>query len=209
MRVTAAAAVAVAFAAGGCGSGPRQDADEPEGDYRLEVAAASFPAKQSIAERTTLAIRVRNADSKTAPDVAVTVETDAAAPGESAVAFGQRSGDDLQADSSRPVWIVDSGPSGGDSAATNTWTLGRLKPGQSKSFTWQVTAVRAGTYTVNYRVSPGLNGRARIAGGSRSQGSFKVAIADDPVPARVDENGNVVRGEEAGRSGGGSDDDSG
>ena len=208
MRVTAAAAVAVALAAGGCGSGPRQDADEPEGEYRLEVSSASFPAEQSIAEASTLKIAVRNADSKAAPNVAVTVETGAATPGESAVAFGQRTGDDQQADSSRPIWILDSGPAGGDSAASNTWTLGRLAAGQSKTFEWRLTAVQAGDYTVNYRVSPGLNGRARLAGGGKTSGSLKVSIADDPVPARVDDNGNVVRGEEAG-SGGGSDDDSG
>jgi hypothetical protein len=206
MRVTAAAAVAVALAAGGCGSGPRQDADEPAGDYRLEVAAASFPPKQSIAQSSTLAISVRNADSKTAPDVAVTVETTAATPGESAVSFGQRSGDDLQADSARPVWILDSGPAGGDSAASNTWALGRLAPGRSKTFKWRVTAVQPGSYTISYRISPGINGRARLAGGGRTQGSFKVSIADDPVPARVDGNGNVVRGEEAGRGGGASND---
>jgi hypothetical protein len=206
MRVTAAAAVAMALAAGGCGGSERQDADEPEGDHRLEVSAASFPGKQSIAERSTLAISVRNADSKAAPNVAVTVETAAATPGESAVSFGQRSGDDQQADSSRPIWILDSGPAGGDSAASNTWTLGRLEVGQSKTFKWRVTAVQAGSYTLNYRVSPGLNGRARIAGGGKTHGSLKVSIADDPVPARVDDNGNVVRGEEAGPSGGDSED---
>jgi hypothetical protein len=205
MRVTAAAAVAVALAAGGCGSGPRQDADEPTGNYRLEVTAASFPPKQSIAESSTLAISVRNADSKTAPDVAVTVETTAATAGESTVSFGQRSGDDQEADSARPVWILDSGPAGGDSAATNTWTLGRLAPNQSKTFRWRVTAVQAGNYTIDYRISPGLNGRARVAGGGRTQGSFKVSIAGDPVPARVDGNGNVVRGEEAGRRGSAAD----
>lgn len=208
MRVTAAAAVAVALAAGGCGSGPRQDADEPEGEYRLEVSAASFPAEQSIAEASTLKISVRNDDSKAAPNVAVTVETAAATPGESAVSFGQRSGDDQQADSSRPIWILDRGPAGGDSAASNTWTLGRLAAGRSKTFEWRVTAVQAGDYTVNYRVSPGLNGRARLAGGGKTSGSLKVSISGDPVPARVDDNGNVVRGEEAG-SGGDSEDDSG
>ena len=34
----------------GCGGGPRQDADEPTGTYKLEVAAAKFPASQSIAQ---------------------------------------------------------------------------------------------------------------------------------------------------------------
>ena len=200
-----AAAAAVVLAAAGCG-GARQDEGERKADYRLEVAAASFPAQQSIAQRSTLSIRVRNADSKTAPNVAVTVETAPAKPGGAAVSFGQRGDDNRQSDSARPIWIVDTGPTGGDAAATNTWALGRLKPGQAKTFTWRVTAVVPGTYTIHYRISPGLNGRARLTGGGHTTGSFKVSIADEPVPARVDDNGNVVRGEEAGPGGGSSGD---
>ncbi|HYM57962.1 MAG TPA: hypothetical protein VES79_08360 [Solirubrobacteraceae bacterium] len=194
----------MAVVAGGCGASPRQDENEPEGNYRLEVSSASFPAQQSIAQSSTLSIRVRNADSKAAPSVAVTVETASAKPGESALSFGQRIEDNRRSDSSRPIWILDTGPTGGDTAATSTWALGRLKPGQAKTFNWRLTAVEPGTYTINYRISPGLDGRARLTGGGRTKGSFKVRIAGDPVPARVDDNGNVVRGEEAGGSGGSS-----
>ncbi len=199
-RLTAAAIFWVALSVGGCGGGPRQDASEKKANYRLEVASASFPAQQAIAQRSTLAIRVHNTDTKTAPNVAVTVETAAAKPGQSSTAFGQAGGDSRQADANRPVWIVDTGPTGGDSAASNTWALGRLAPGQTRTFQWRVTAVLPGNYTINYRVSPGLNGNARLAGGGRTKGSFKVNIDDKPVPARVDDNGNVVRGQEAGRS---------
>ena len=194
------AALAAAALVAGCGGAPRQDADEPKGSYKLEVANASFPAAQSIAESSTMSIRVRNADSKAAPNVAVTVETDPSKQGEGSVAFGQRVGDTRLSDPSRPIWIVDAGPQGGDSAATNTWSLGRLKPGQSKDFRWKVTAVQPGSYTIKYRISPGLDGRARLARGGRTSGSFKVQIDDKPVPARVDDDGNVVRGEEPGAS---------
>jgi hypothetical protein len=196
---TVAALATAAFVAG-CGGGPRQDEDEPKGSYRLEVAGAKFPASQSIAESATMEVRVRNADSKTAPNVAVTVETDPSKPGEGIVAFGQRSDDPRLSDPERPVWVVDEGPAGGDSAATNTWTLGALKAGQTKTFRWKVTAVEPGTYTIKYRISPGIDGRARLARGGRTAGSFRVDIADKPVPARVDDNGNVVRGEAPGAS---------
>ena len=53
----------------------------------------------------------------------------------------------------------------------------------------------AGTYTVNYRVSPGLYGKAVAANGQRTTGSFPVEISDQPVPARVNADGEVVRGE--------------
>jgi hypothetical protein len=190
-----AAALATVLLPTGCGGSPRQDADERKGTYKLAVADAKFPASQAIAESSTMSIRVRNDDTKAAPNVAVTVETDAAKPGQGPSPFGQRVDDARLSDSERPIWIVDNGPSGGDSAATNTWALGRLKAGQTKEFRWQVTAVVPGSYTIKYRISPGLNGRARLASGGRTDGAFKVRIDDKPVAAHVDDDGDVVRGE--------------
>lgn len=195
-----AAVLATAVIMTGCGSGPRQDEAERSGSYKLEVADAKFPAAQSIAESATLEVQVRNSDSKAAPNVAVTVETDPAKAGEGTVAFGQRVDDDRLSDPERPVWIVDEGPTGGDSAATNTWALGRLEAGQTKTFRWRVTAIEPGSYTIKYRVSPGLNGKAKLAGDSRGDGSFRVTIDDKPVPARVNDKGEVVRGEAPGAS---------
>ena len=192
-----AAAIATVLLASGCGS-PRQDADEPKGSYQLEIADATFPATQSIAQSATMSIRVRNADTKAVPNVAVTVETDPGKPGDGTAAFGQRKDDPRLSDPERPIWVVDTGPAGGDSAATNTWALGRLKAGQTKEFRWKVTAVEPGSYTIKYRISPGLSGRARLARGGRTNGSFRVQIQDKPVPARVDDNGKVVRGEAPG-----------
>jgi hypothetical protein len=184
----------------GCGSGPRQDADEPSGSYKLEVAAAKFPASQSIAQDSRMIVTVRNDDTKAAPNVAVTVETDASKAGQGTVAFGQRVDDSRLSDNERPVWVVNEGPAGGDSAATNTWALGRLGAGETKTFTWKVTAVEAGSYTLRYRISPGLAGKAKLADGGRTDGLFKVTIDDKPVPARVNDKGQVVRGEAPGAS---------
>ena len=157
-----------------------------------------FPASQSIAQDSRMIVTVRNDDTKAAPNVAVTVETDPSKAGQGTVAFGQRVDDSRLADNERPVWIVNEGPPGGDSAATNTWALGRLGAGETKTFTWKVTAVEAGSYTIHYRVSPGLSGKAKLAAGGRTDGSFKVTIDDKPVPARVNDKGQVVRGEAPG-----------
>jgi hypothetical protein len=184
----------------GCGSGPRQDADEPSGSYKLEVAAAKFPASQSIAQDSRMIVTVRNDDTKAAPNVAVTVETDPSKAGQGTVAFGQRVNDSRLSDNERPVWIVNEGPAGGDSAATNTWALGRLGAGETRTFTWKVTAVEPGSYTLRYRISPGLAGKAKLASGGRTDGLFKVTIDDKPVPARVNDKGQVVRGEAPGAS---------
>ena len=194
LTMTVLATVLVA----GCGSGPRQDADEPSGSYKLEVAAAKFPASQSIAQDSRMIVTVRNDDTKAAPNVAVTVETDPSKAGQGTVAFGQRVNDSRLSDNERPVWIVNEGPPGGDSAATNTWALGRLGPGETKTFAWKVTAVEPGTYTLRYRISPGLAGKAKLAAGGRTDGTFKVTIDDKPVPARVNDKGQVVRGEAPG-----------
>jgi hypothetical protein len=183
---------------GGCGGGPRQDAAEPSGSYKLEVSGAQFPASQAIAQKARMIVRVHNADSKAVPNVAVTVETDPQKSGGGTVAFGQRVSDDRLSDPERPVWVVDQAPTGGDSAATNTWTLGRLGAGETKTFVWRVTAVQAGDYTIRYRIAPGITGKARLAAGGRTDGLFRVRIDDKPVPARVDDNGNIVRGEAPG-----------
>jgi hypothetical protein len=186
---------ALALALAACG-GERQDANEPEGEFTLQVVDASFPARQTTAQHSTMRISVRNTDDRELPNLAVTVET-APAPGEAATAFAVASDDPRLADRNRPVWILDKGPTGGDSALTNTWALGPMFPGQTREIEWRLTAVKAGDYTVNYKVSPGLNGKAVPAKGQRTTGSFKVTVSDEPVPARVNGKGEVVR-EEAG-----------
>jgi hypothetical protein len=185
---------AVVLTAAGCG-GSRQDADEPEGEFTLQVVDASFPAKQTTAQHATMRLTVRNTDDRELPNLAVTVETEPGVKGTAPAAFGQAGSDTRLADADRPIWIVDREPKGGESAYTNTWAMGRMFPGETKEVEWRLTAVRPGTYTINYRVSPGLNGKAVPANGQRTTGSFQVQISDEPVPARVNGKGEVVRGE--------------
>ena len=183
----------VGLALSGCGS-ERQDEDEPEGEFTLEIVDASFPARQTTAQHATMRLSVRNTDDRNLPNLAVTIDTEAPGGGEPASAFAVTSTDPRLADPDRPVWIVDRGPEGGDAAATNTWSLGPVFPGQTREVEWRLTAVRPGNYTVNYRVSPGLDGKAVPANGQRTTGSFRVRISDEPVPARVNAKGEVVRG---------------
>ena len=177
----------------GCGGGARQGAGEPSGDFKVEVADASFPRAQHIAQTVFLRVRVRNADSRALP-VAVTIETSAPNRAVASSSFGQGSIDPQLADSSRPVWVLDRGPRGGDTAANNTWSAGTLKPGESRLLTWRLVAAKAGAYTMTYRVSPGLTGKGKPASVARSGGRFRVVIADRPVPARVGPGGSVIRG---------------
>ena len=190
---------AFALALGGCGGGDRQDKDAPSGDFQLDVTGATFPAKQQVAGATTLKLEVVNKGDKAVPNLSVVVETKPTTAGQSSSAFGTRSGDTSLQDSERPVWVLDAGPKGGDSAYVDTWAVGPLGPGATKTLEWKVTPVQPGEYTIAWRLAPALVGDVHLQGG-RTQGSFDVTISDEPVPAHVGKDGEVVRGEEAGSS---------
>lgn len=171
----------------GCGGGEsaRQDADEPSGTWTVDVVEAEFPRSQRLAEQETLRVRVRNTADRAIPNLAVTVDS-----------FSRRSEQANLADPNRPVWIVDDGPRGGTTAYTNTWALGRVPAGQTKTFEWKVTPVEAGTHKVSYRVAAGLDGKAkaRLDGGDRPEGTFTVRVSKEPSQSRVDpDTGDVIR----------------
>lgn len=193
--------------AAGCGGGTRQDANEPSGTFAVEVVRASFPLKQAIARPAVLRLRVRNTGASTVPNVAVTVDS-----------FEYVSNYPELAANKRPIWAIETGPGvvakrpvqsaavappgGGQTAYVNTWALGALAPGRARTFTWHVTAVKAGVYTVHYTVAAGLSGKARAladlrsgAGGRIPHGRFTVAIAPKPPATHVNPNtGQIAAG---------------
>jgi hypothetical protein len=183
-RTAAALAALAAVGAPGCGSGERQDADEPDGSFRVEVVDASFPARQRLAQQSEMTITVRNAGPDTVPNLAVTVD-----------ALSRRSEEPGLAASGRPVWVVDREPRGGTTAYANTWSQDAVAPGQTRTFTWTVTAVVPGRHELTYRVAAGLDGRAKAVtrAGRAPQGSFSVSVTARPARERVDpETGDVV-----------------
>ena len=95
------------------------------------------------------------------------------------------------------MWIVDEGPRGGSTAFTNTWALEGLAPGQTKTFSWKVTPVEAGRYSVKYTVAAGLDGKARARtadGDGPVRGTFRVRVDDRPSSSRVNpDTGEVER----------------
>lgn len=208
------AGIGSCLALAACGSGARQDATEPSGKFKVEVAAASFPASQTLSEHTHMTIAVHNSGAKTIPDVAVTIcNTTCAYPapkgqGTSAQAFSADLRQQYLANPSRPIWVVDQGPgpcqyscrNGGAGAAvtaySNTWALGVLRPGRTLRFTWKLTAVSPGRHVVAWQVAAGLNGKAKavLSDGSRPEGQFAVDISHAPQQSYVNNNGQIVVG---------------
>ena len=69
-----AAFCAVALAA--CGGGERQDEDEPEGEFPVEIVSAEFPPKQRLAQTSELTLAVANVGDEALPELAITVFTE-------------------------------------------------------------------------------------------------------------------------------------
>jgi hypothetical protein len=194
-RILLATGVAAVVAAGllaGCGAGERQDADEPAGTFKVDVVKTSFPKHQRLSDSARMRIVVRNADTRTIPNVAVSVLSDDPKGGGG---FATRSEASGLSDPTRQLWIVDRGPRGGDTAYVSTWALGPLPPGRSRTFEWHVTPVVAGSHTLRWRVAAGLNGKARAQtrGGREASGIFPVNVSSKPAPVTVDpKTGDIV-----------------
>jgi hypothetical protein len=183
-----AALAPAALLLSGCGGGARADAGEPAGTFPMKVLQASFPTTQSIARPTRFSLQVQNTGSRNVPNVAVTIDS-----------FDYISDYPELAARKRPVWAIERGPGavgsppvetqnvsepgGGQTAYVNTWALGALAPGATKTFVWQVVPVKAGSYTVHYAVAAGLAGKAkaRLVTGAAVDGQFAVEIK--PAPA--------------------------
>ncbi len=201
-----AAVLALAVILAGCGSGSRQNASQPSGDYTVQVPRPRFPASQKLSEYTDLVIAVRNAGTKTIPDVAVTIADPALAFPSSAAAFGSNLNLPGVAGHSRAAWIVERGPgrcghgcrAGGQgvvvSASGKTWALGALKPGATARFDWSLSAVEPGAHVIRYRVAAGRNGKtkAQLAGGAPPIGTLRVTISGKPLQSRVNSRGQIV-----------------
>jgi hypothetical protein len=202
MAVGAALACTMALAVTGCGGSKKQDEDEPEGNFRVEIVRQAFPAEQKLARRSTLEIAVKNVDSRAIPIIAVTVKS-----------FDRREKNPNLADPRRPVFVLNSGPgqkeivlggaadkpailddSEAQGAYVDTWSLGALQPGQTKTFRWDVTAVKAGPYRLSYSVAAGLDGKSKavLAGGERPTGVFEGLISNTAPKTKIGRDGRTV-----------------
>jgi hypothetical protein len=57
-----------------CG-GSRQDANEPSGNFPVQIVSADFPSKQKLVQNTNLTLAIANTGDKTIPNLAITIFT--------------------------------------------------------------------------------------------------------------------------------------
>jgi hypothetical protein len=186
----------------GCGGGSEQSHGEAKRSYEMRIAAATFPAKQSIARPAEMKVRVSNESARTVPNVAISVDSFSYVEKYAELAANKR-----------PVWVVEEGPGtpaalpvqsqavsppgGGQTNYVNTWALGPLKAGASRTFTWKVVPVKAGSYTLHLKVAAGLAGNARavLRGGGQVSRSLTAEIASAPPLTHVNPStGKVAQG---------------
>ena len=201
-------AVAASVALGACGSGARQDANEPSGNFTVTVPVAKFPASQRLAQHTHLVISCATPAAKTIPNVAVTITNPAIRnrrPGvrRADLLDDPATGEPVAADLDHrpaagtmrlqlPVRAARAAPS---PPTPTPGRSARCDPGATATFVWAVTAVKPGTHLVQYRVAAGLNGKAKavLAGGEPPVGTFKVNVTSVPQQSFVNNNGQVVK----------------
>jgi hypothetical protein len=195
-------AACAALLVAGCGGGNEQTHGEVAHTYKLEVVDLTFKPKQAVGKPAAMRIEVRNADQKTVPDVAVTVDS-----------FYYTEKYPELAANKRPVWVVEQGPGtppqspvqsqavsppgGGQTAYNNTWALGPLAPHKTRVYEWKVVPVKAGVHHVNILISAGLAGKAKatLPNGTPLTAKFGVEIAPAPPSRHVDPStGRVVSG---------------
>ena len=186
------------IAVAGCGGAGRQDENEPEGNFAVEVMDASFPDQQQLAQGTKLSIMVRNAGDETVPNIAVTI-----------AGLDYRATQPGLANPERPQFAVnavpreiggfpeakDATPDGCDTAYVNTWACGPLKPGAQRTFEWKLTPVKAGPYKISWRVVAGLNGKAKAVastGGGAPAGTFSGSVSNAAPDVRIAADGKTV-----------------
>jgi hypothetical protein len=186
----------------GCGGGSKQTAGERAHTYKIKVLDLTFKPEQAIARPATMRIKVENADTRTIPNVAVTVDSFYFTESYPELAAGKR-----------PVWVVEQGPGtqpsrpvqsqaispagGGQTAYVNTWALGPLAPKHTQVFEWKVVPVKAGAHRIHIEIAAGLAGQAKatLPNGTPLTATFEAHIAPAPPATHVDPStGKVVAG---------------
>ena len=194
--------MALAALLAACG-GESSDANEKAGTYDVKVTHASFPTEQRLGQTTLLQLGVRNTGKKPLPSLTVTVSIAGKQGQTSSLPFAIHDPQPGLAQPDRPVWVLaesyprlvgSSEPGGATTSNRKTFSFGALKPGATTEAVWKLSAVKAGDFTVLYKVDAGLSGtaKARATGDVQPGGSFVTNISAVPPDTEVTDSGEVV-----------------
>lgn len=194
--------MAVAALLAACGGEASSDANQPAGTYGVRVTEASFPTEQHLGQTSLMELGVRNTGKKTLPSLTVTVSIAGKEGQTSSLPFGISDPQTGLAQPDRPVWVLAQGyprlagssdPGGATTSNRKTFSFGPLKPGASAEAVWKLSAVKAGRFTVLYKIAAGLSGSAKAeTNGVAAGGSFATEISAVPPDTEVTDDGEVV-----------------
>jgi hypothetical protein len=204
---TGFAALAAAALLSACGGGSSSADEEPTGDFHVKVTEASFPTRQALGQTTLLKLGIRNTGKRTIPGLTVTFTIAGKQGVESSLPFGVRDPQPELAQPERPVWVLaqtyprlhgSSDPGGASTSSRKTFAFGELGPGKSTKAIWKLSAVRAGRFTLLYRIDAGIGGKAKAktTGGVSPGGSFKTEVTTSLPETEVTDTGEIVEIEE-------------
>ena len=99
-------------------------------------------AASGLPDESELRIKVRNADNR----------ADTQPRRDASTASAMRKENQDLSDPQRPIWTVEEGPDNAEHLVHEYLGGGRVPKGQTRTLVWKVSAVRAGTYTLRFRV---------------------------------------------------------
>jgi hypothetical protein len=195
--------MAVAALLGACGGDDSTAADEPTGTFPVKVTEAKFPTVQELGQTSLLRLGIRNTGERTVPALTVTFTIAGKRGVSSSLPFGVNDPQPELARPERPVWVLSetyprlhgsTKPGGASSANQKTFSFGPLKPGKTVKAVWKLSAVRAGKFTLLYRIDAGLSGevKAKTKGGVAPGGSFSTEITERLPETEVTDSGEIV-----------------
>ena len=200
---TGFAALAAAAVLGACGGSSSSSDDEPGGTFHVKVTEASFPSLQRLGQTSLLRLGIRNTGDRPVPGLTVSFTIKGQEGEDSSLPFGVSDPQPELAQPDRPVWVLaatyprlhgSSDPGGASTSSPKTFSFGALKPGETTQAIWKLSAVRAGKYTLLYKIDAGVGGKAvaKTEGGVAPGGSFTTEVTDRLPETEVTDSGEIV-----------------
>jgi len=169
----------------------------------VKVTEASFPTLQRLGQTSLLRLGIRNTGDRTVPGLTVSFTIKGQEGEDSSLPFAVSDPQPELAQPDRPVWVLaatyprlhgSSDPGGAATSSAKTFALGPLEPGKTTQAVWKLSAVRAGKYTLLYKIDAGLGGKAvaKTEGGVAPGGSFATVVSDRLPETEVTDSGEIV-----------------